>query len=529
MMEANTTFHPSEVLKKRLEKSDWSLIDRMYHFGRGGSPFCGFPVVDDTGSLSSLLHVAWFCKPLFTGVLKHQVTSEKENYCTLLQGLGEASNRNTQKDIVTKLMTKFSARESTVPLQERESSPPVEMLTAWLEDFDKDYVESTIGVKVEETMETTPYNKKTVQHVLMSIKGHESGSKSCSLEEMMKSDEHKFSVQGEFFWVQVGMDSSTFFCEPRIRKGPLTYYLLGFLSHEERDGKYRWFATIRDECDRYFIMDHHTCERPEMTSVTWLGVTNARLLLYGTKKVDPPTWLRQPSLTAGASSKRLDCQALAKDGFVTGSVRDLLRQLKSPNLQSELQKGVAKVLDKVAKSRQVSRGCQSATHLEFVQGWPMPKRNQLSLVYDAELSKRQRPTFTRSSAEFGDVRLQGSATFSNVKGFDLLVCSIYVVGVLSKYFPQLIVLFFSFCHHYLNTYILFIFCPTHVRISERRRLGNWSSSRPCVLVHTSTVDGENYSRQRPSLVPAHGRSSNKIVSHCGRASPDRGTGTVPET
>jgi hypothetical protein len=228
-------------------------------------------------------------------------------------------------------------------------------------------VDSTIGVKVEETMETTPYNKKTVQHVLMSIKGHESGSKSCSLEEMMKSDEHKFSVQGEFFWVQVGMDSSTFFCEPRIRKGPLTYYLLGFLSHEERDGKYRWFATIRDECDRYFIMDHHTCES-EMTSVTWLGVTNARLLLYGTKKVDPTTWLRQPSLTAGASSKRLDCQALPKDGLVTGSVRDLLRQLKSPNLQSELQKGVAKVLDKVAKSRRVSRGCQSATHLEFVQG-----------------------------------------------------------------------------------------------------------------------------------------------------------------
>lgn len=539
MMEADTTFHPKEVLKKRLEKSDWSQIDRMYHFGRGGSPFCGFPVVDDTGCLSSLLHVAWFCKPLFTGVLRHEVTSEKENYCTLLQGLGEASNRNTQQDIVTKLMTKYSARESTVPLQERESRHPVEMLTAWLEDFDKDYVDSTIGVKVEETMETTPYNKKTRQHVLMSIEGHESGSKSGSLEEMMKSDEHKFSVQGEFFWVQIGMDCSTFSCEPRIRTGPLTYYLLGFLSHEERDGKYRWLATIRDDCDRYFIMDHHTCE-PVMTSVTWLGVTNARLLLYGIKKLDPPTWLRQPSLTAGVSSKRLDCQALAKDGLVTGSVRDLVRQLKSPNLQSELQKGVAKVLDKLAQSRQVRKGCQSASHLDFVQGWPMPQRNQLSLVYNAELPKHQRPTSTRSTAEFGDVRLQSSVTCSNVKGFHLLVCSIYDVGVFSKYFLQWIVSIFFFRHHihivvcnhiqivvcinkmyvfrqYLNTYILFIFLPTLPRISECGRLGNWSSKRACVLVHTSTVDGENYSRQRPSLVPPDGRSSNKIVSRCGRA------------
>jgi hypothetical protein len=106
MMEADTTFHPKEVLKKRLEKSDWSLIDRMYHFGRGGSPFCGFPVVDDTGCLSSLLHVAWFCKPLFTGVLRHEVTSEKENYCTLLQGLGEASNRNTQQDYINHVHVK---------------------------------------------------------------------------------------------------------------------------------------------------------------------------------------------------------------------------------------------------------------------------------------------------------------------------------------------------------------------------------------------------------------------------------------
>ena len=172
-----------------------------------------------------------------------------------------------RREIVTKLLNKFSPHQSTVQLLERESPRPVEMLTAWLEDFDKDYLDSTIGVKIEETMETTPYNKKMVQHVLMSIKGHESGSKICSLAEMIKSDEHKFSVQGEFFWVEVGMDSSTFSCEPRIRTGPLTYYLLGFLSHEERDGKYRWLTTIRDECDRYFIMDHHTCES-EMTSVT---------------------------------------------------------------------------------------------------------------------------------------------------------------------------------------------------------------------------------------------------------------------
>jgi hypothetical protein len=101
------------------------------------------------------------------------------------------------------------------------------MLIAWLADFKEDYVNANIGVD-EETMETTPYNKKTVKHVLMGIKGNESGSKSGSLEEIMNSDEHKLSVQGMFFWVQIGMDSSTFFCEPRIRKGPLTYYLLGF-------------------------------------------------------------------------------------------------------------------------------------------------------------------------------------------------------------------------------------------------------------------------------------------------------------
>jgi hypothetical protein len=62
--------------------------------------------------------------------MKHEGTSEKENYCTLLQGLGEASNRNTQKDIVTKLLNKFSPHQSTVQLLERESPRPVEMLTA---------------------------------------------------------------------------------------------------------------------------------------------------------------------------------------------------------------------------------------------------------------------------------------------------------------------------------------------------------------------------------------------------------------
>jgi hypothetical protein len=152
------------------------------------------------------------------------------------------------------------------------------------------------------------------------------------------------------------------------------------------------------------------------------GVRNARLLLYGKKKPDPPTWLRPP-LPPGAQSKPLDIQALRKDGLVTGSVLDLLKQIKKPNLQTDLEKGVAKLLEKLGKKR------GRVDKLGFVKGWPMPEPNDIALVYPPKFQKHQGAGSARYTQEFGQVLLQSSVTSPKVEGINLLVCFIFFVGV----------------------------------------------------------------------------------------------------
>ena len=414
LLHPDTTFQPTALLKKRLPNADRKLIDIMYNFGRAGSPFCGFPVEDDTGSFSSLLHVAWLCKPLFAGNYEHNVESDKENFCTLLQALGATSDRNSQVDIVKKLTTRYFHRKSSSQLQSRESSCPVDILSTMLADFSQEYVNSKIGVEVQETLQTGPCAKT---HAMICIKGHEI----CSLRTMMNSGASNCSVKGAFFWVQIGVDSSNCFCEPTIRTPIDTYYLLGFISRVERDGKYQWVGTVRDHVDRFLVMDHSTCE-PHVYRMQYRGLRNARLLLYGKKKPDPPTWLRPP-LPPGAQSKPLDIQALRKDGLVTGSVLDLLKQIKKPNLQTDLEKGVAKLLEKLGKRR------GRVDKLGFVKGWPMPEPNDIALVYPPKFQKHQEAGSARYTQEFGQVLLQSSVTSPKVEGINLLVCFIFFVGV----------------------------------------------------------------------------------------------------
>ena len=430
--QSDETFQPTPSFKKRLENAERNLFDRMYNYGRAGSPFCGFTFEDDMGCLSSLLHLSWLCRPLFTGDVEHgKSLSDSGSYWTLLQDLGAASDRNAQWDIVKKLKNKYCNQESAPLLQSPELQSPVKMLKTWLADFTEDYVNKNIGIEVEETRGTASCNKKTVNQAFLSIEGREYGS----LETMMSSGECIPSVKGSFFWVQIGTDTSNFFCEPLIETDTHKYHLLGFLSTEKRDGKCHWVATIRDH-GGFFVLDHSTCE-PKEFDMQWRGVSHAKLLLYGTNTPTPPTWLRTgrlcdengwqrstPSGGTGAKSELFDYKALAKDGLVTGSVRDLLTRINMPNLQLQLQQGVAEV---VGKMRRESKMYQSADKLGSVNGWPMPHPNDLSLVHENGPAGSVR--FTK---EFGEVRSQRWATSSICEGLALLVCSFFFVCVFSK-------------------------------------------------------------------------------------------------
>ena len=172
----DTTFQPKPLLKKRLEHADRSPMDRMFSFGRGGSPFCGLSIQDDTGSLSSLLHAVWMCQPLFTGAREHEGPSDRDNVCTLLQALGEAPDRKTQLDVVTKLKRIHCTRESTP------QPSPVDYLTSWLADFREEYLVANIG-EVTETQKTVSRNNQTVKNAMISVTGHESR---CLGEMMLK-------------------------------------------------------------------------------------------------------------------------------------------------------------------------------------------------------------------------------------------------------------------------------------------------------------------------------------------------------
>lgn len=411
----DTTFQPTALLKKRLPNADRDHIDIMYNFGRAGSPFCGFPVEDGMGSFSSLLHVAWLCTPLFTGNHDHNVASDLEKFCTLLQALGEAPDRNTKVDIVKKLTTKYFNRASNSQLQSRESWCPVDILTTILADFPPEYVNTKIGVEVQETLETGPCAKT---HAMICIKGDQS----LSLRTMMNSSgASNCSVVGDFFWVQLGIDASNCFCEPTIKTSIDEYYMLGFISNEERDGKCQWVGTIRDADDRFLVMDHDTCE-PHVYPMQHRGLRNARLLLYGKTKPDQPTWLRPPSMAPGPQSKPVDIETLETDGLVTGSVLDLLTQMKKPNLQTQLQTGVDKLLGKLNKKR------GKLDKLGCVKGWPMPEPNKITLVYPPKVQKDKEEGSTRYTPGFGEVRLQSSVTSPKVAGINLLVCFIFFMG-----------------------------------------------------------------------------------------------------
>jgi Co/Zn/Cd efflux system component len=101
-------------------------------------------------------------------------------------------------------LNKFSPHQSTVQLLERESPRPVEMLTAWLEDFDKDYVESTIGVKVEETMETTKAIQEVKQTLLeLKMVDKVQDHQILNLEQQILHLEQKIMVKEETAQIQI--------------------------------------------------------------------------------------------------------------------------------------------------------------------------------------------------------------------------------------------------------------------------------------------------------------------------------------
>jgi len=307
----------------------------------------------------------------------------------------------------------------------------VDYLTSWLDDFPEEYVFANMGVEVKETKKKTPSNNQTVKHAMICITGHESRS----LREMMTSGEDNWSVKGDFFWVQMGVDSSNCFCEPTIHTDTHTYHLLAFISSDEMNGKYRWVATIRDPDDNFLVMDQNTCE-PKVYYMEHSGLQNALLLLYGIKTPDPPAWLTQPSLSPGpgAHARLLDLDTLGTDGLVAGSVRDLLTHMDCPNLQSELHQGVSELVDKLVKTRQVQvhSGCSSASTSNPVKGWPMPQKNELSLVSPGTSNPRTRRRAGRSINDFGAVPLSGSVKSWMVDGIHPLVCSIFFVLVFSK-------------------------------------------------------------------------------------------------
>ena len=142
-LESDTTFNPTEVFKKNLSNSGRSVVDRMYKFGKGGSSFSGFPVENDNGCLTALLHVACCCTPLVTAPRRTDATSETETFLTLLQDLTTAEDRNSQLDIAKKLATKYSLPSGQIPC-------PVDMLKRLFEDAGQQYVERCMGVDVVE-------------------------------------------------------------------------------------------------------------------------------------------------------------------------------------------------------------------------------------------------------------------------------------------------------------------------------------------------------------------------------------------
>ncbi len=381
-LESDTTFNPTEVFKQYLSNSGRSVVDRMYKFGRGGSSFSGFPVENDNGCLTALLHVVCCCTPLVTTPRRTDATSETETFLTLLQDLTTAKDRN--------------------------------------------YVERCMGVDVVEKGESDAGTTKTV--TMISINGHESNPR--HLDKMMDDKPNAmFSGKGEFFWVQVGSDSSTVYIPPRIFQDEHLYYLLGYISLEKRDGKSLWVGTIQNEKGQFLVMDHTTCE-PKLYHISHTGVESPTLSLYGKKSPEPPTWLRPcpESIKLFKQFNGLDQPSFIKDGLVTGSVSDLMTEMNIPDLQLHIKKGVEALLDSLLQNRQKNSQNPSATRLTYVKGWPMPLQNDLSLVYGDNLQGQGRggTGSTRSTSEFGHVLLQRSVTSPKVDGFNLLVCSIFV-------------------------------------------------------------------------------------------------------
>ena len=433
---SDTTFQPTPLLRQRLACAGWSIGDRLHTFGRGGSPFCGFPLegvlvgddieADDMGCFLAMFFVSWLCPPLFKCGSDHRKReSESGSWCALLQSLGAAPDPKAEADAVRMLITTYFNRKSS--LESSEPTSPGQILRTWIGEFPQEYVKDKMGVL--ETTQIPAGQKKIVASHSMYIKGP---GKFSVQNILMGTSVHgsTWSATGDFLWVEIGVDACVD-CEPEFRTHKGQWYLLGFISRNTVDKNMRWVATIRkDSTNEFFVMDHATCE-PRLYHMSYLGPETPVIALYARNKPQSPAWLRQrpPSLPPGVSSPLLNREALDKDGLVTGSVNDLLTLCNCPSLQTDLREGIADLLAKVDQRRQATSRCDSAIKLSCVEGWPMPLPNTSCLVYRSNDLSGHAPGSVLFSKDFGNVPLKNSARSPMVPGINLMVCPISVVYV----------------------------------------------------------------------------------------------------
>ena len=420
--DSNTTFQPTKSLRQKLMQADRNLGDRLHSFRRGGSPFSGFSLQDTAtddlmGSFMSMLYLSWLCTPLFTQAFELQKKESEDPFCPLLKMLGAAHDRKAQLDIVRQLRTNYVNRDSTA--QSSGQTSPADILRTLMGCFPPEYINEKLGVVETKSTSGGQLNNVTAQMIQIQGPGiHD-------LESILKGSSvngSTWSVQGDFFWVEIGLDSHVD-CAPEFNTATGKWYMLGFISRVTND-KETWIATVREhDTNAFFVLDHPTCQ-PKSYNMTYLGVQSPALALYGRKKTQPPAWLRQPapSRPPGPQSRLFDLEALEKDGLVTGSVDDLLTHCECPqNLQNDLLKGIQKVLRKVLNGRQVSKQCVSAINLRSVQGWPMPHPNNVCLVYDSEGLSNSHAGDVRYTKDFGNVPLRTKARSPMLPGIRLMV------------------------------------------------------------------------------------------------------------
>ena len=423
-LQSHTTFQPTSELLQRLPHAGRTVGDRLHRFGRVGSPFSGFSLDDieaddDKGSFLSLLHLSCLCTPLFTHASDHG-QNESNSFCALLRLLGDASDRKVQIETARNLRTAYVNRQS--PQQLSETTTPGNMLRTLIGDFPQDYIREKMAVvaTTNTPLPTTGIMKLPIMHI--------QGPALQTMQRIIDGSAvngSTWSVSGEFFWVEIDLNSRVD-CEPELRTKTGTWYMLGFISSVTSDQK-KWVATLRDhDTNTFFVMDHPT-SHPKLYDMKHVGVHNPSLVLYGKNKQQSQSWLcpRASSNPPGPQhSSPFDLHALERDGLVTGTVDDLLTHCKcSPNLRSELLNDIVKLLSKIDKERQASSSCASAIRVTSVQGWPMPTPNYVCLVYDSNGASDPRAGNVRATKDFGSVPLKTKATSPTVQGISLMVSS----------------------------------------------------------------------------------------------------------